>query len=218
MPHGLVRTSRWSSYRGSEGACYLLKEQGSWKLEKSVRMFESHGTALDAGWNAATGARSPARQSTRSKAQNEIANCSWFLRMPTTGIPPQNKVVADLATGDSRANMKSLSSFCSNPSNRDLNNSPQGTKCNIDILLFPDHLLSVEKWYWSACIVILKFTLKICKTAPYVLEPDTAPLAPTNGKVLLVNAALMLNYAMLLYGNSIKKKSYFQCWFFFSIL
>lgn len=159
------------------------------------------------------GSRSSARQSTPSKAQNEIANCSCFLWMPTTGIPPRSKVVADLATGDSRANVKCFSSFCSNPSNRVLI-THQGTKCNIDMLLFPDHFLSVEKWYWSACIVILKFTLKICKTAPYVLEPDTASVAPTIGKVLLVNAALTLNYAMLLYGNSMKK-NYFQCWFFF---
>lgn len=66
--------------------------------------------------------------------------------------------------------------------------------------------------------MILKFTLKICKTAPYVLEPDTASAAPTNGKVLLVNAALTLNYAMLLYGNSILKKAIFNVDFFFPIL
>lgn len=85
---------------------------------------------------------------------SEIVNCSRFLWMSAAEIPPQSKVVADLVTDDSRAKMKSFSkSFYSNTSNHQ-NNSPPGTMCTINILLFPDHFLSVEKYNLSACVVI----------------------------------------------------------------
>lgn len=58
---------------------------------------------------------------------SEIVNCSRFLWMSAAEIPHQKKVVADLVTDDSRANIKSFSkSFYSNASNHQ-NNSLQGS-------------------------------------------------------------------------------------------
>lgn len=52
------------------------------------------------------------------------------------------------------------------------------------------------------------------KTVPKRMKLATASVAPTKVKLLLVNAALTLKYAVLFYGNSILKKVDFNVDFF----
>lgn len=132
-------------------------------------------------------------------------NCSYFLWMSTTEIAPQSKVVTDLVTDDSRPNMKSFSkTFYSNASSHHQNNSPQGTKVQYQYSFIPWPLSFSGKvlFEWMFCNFVIYFT-NMQKTVPKRMKLATASVAPTKVKLLLVNAAHTLKYAVLFYGNSI---------------